>query len=114
LILIFQTDAADEENESLSEGRFSLGGLGTFNTGIFNNRFSPVNAWRPFGGLANRISISYNPNMENSFETFDSCTSPSPSGDAGICVPRSVCSFFGGRPSGPCPLGKICCISKLN
>ncbi|EFX72229.1 hypothetical protein DAPPUDRAFT_254734 [Daphnia pulex] len=108
------TPISEKENDQSSEGRLSLGSLSTFNTGIFKDRFLPGSAWRPFGGLANRISITYNPNMENSFETFDSCTSPSPSGDAGICVPGSVCSLFGGRPSGSCPLGKICCINTVN
>ncbi|XP_046457168.1 uncharacterized protein LOC124204172 isoform X4 [Daphnia pulex] len=104
----------EKDNDQSPESRFSLGSLGTFNTGIFNNRFLPGSKWRPFGGLSNRISITYNPNMENSFETFDSCTSPSPSGDAGICVPGSVCSLFSGRPIGSCPLGKICCINTVN
>ena len=100
----------DEEENNQAEGR--LGGLGAnlINTGLFNNRFTPANTWRPFSNLANRIPISYNPNYDNPLDTFDACTSPS--GDAGICAPGNICSLFGGRPSGSCILGKVCCISK--
>jgi hypothetical protein len=95
-------------------GRLALGGLGAslINTGIFNNRFTPANTWRPFSNFANRIPISYNPNFDNPLDTFDACTSPN--GDAGICVPGSVCSLFGGRPSSSCVLGKVCCVSTYN
>ena len=111
--LICELDDDDvKSNQQQAEGRFALGGLGAsiINTGIFNNRFTPANAWRPFSNLANRIPVSYNPNFDNPLDTFDACTSPS--GDAGICVPGSVCSLFGGRPSGSCVLGKVCCVSE--
>jgi hypothetical protein len=96
-----------------AEGRL-VGGLGAnlINTGIFNNRFTPANTWRPFANLGNRIPVSVNPNFDNPLATFDACTSPS--GDAGICAPGNICSLFGGRPSGSCILGKVCCISKSN
>ncbi|KAI9559207.1 hypothetical protein GHT06_015996 [Daphnia sinensis] len=102
-----------DESANQPEGRFALGGLGAsiINTGLFNNRFSPANTWRPFANLANRIPVSYNPNFDNPLDTFDACTSPS--GDAGICVPGSVCSLFRGRPSGSCVLGKVCCVNTV-
>jgi hypothetical protein len=101
----------DEEDYNTAEGRLG-GGLGAnlINTGLFNNRFTPANTWRPFANLANRIPITVNPNFDNPLATFDACTSPS--GDAGICAPGNICSLFGGRPSGSCILGKVCCISK--
>ncbi|XP_046638009.1 uncharacterized protein LOC124316235 isoform X2 [Daphnia pulicaria] len=103
-----------EVEQSQAENRFLLGGLGAnlINTGIFNNRFTPANTWRPFSNFANRIPISYNPNFDNPLDTFDACTSPS--GDAGICVPGSVCSLFGGRPSSSCVLGKVCCVNTIS
>jgi hypothetical protein len=100
-----------EENTQV-EGRL-VGGLGAnlINTGLFNNRFTPANTWRPFQNLANRIPVSYNPNFNNRpINAFDACTSFS--GDTGICAPGNICSLFGGRPSGSCVLGKVCCISK--
>lgn len=95
------------------EGRFALGGLGAniINTGLFNNRFTPANTWRPFSSLSNRIPVTVNPNFNNPLSNFDACTSPS--GDSGICAPGSVCSLFGGRPSGSCVLGKVCCINAI-
>ncbi|EFX72896.1 hypothetical protein DAPPUDRAFT_325652 [Daphnia pulex] len=95
-------------------GRLALGGLGAsmINTGIFNNRFTPANTWRPFSNFANGIPISYNRNFNNPLDTFDACTSPN--GDAGICVPGSVCSLFGGRPSSSCVLGKVCCVNTIS
>jgi hypothetical protein len=84
---------ADYYNDQ--EGRFALSGLGAnlLNIGLFNNRFNP--RWRPFANLASSL---------------EACTSPS--GDAGICTPGSVCSLFSGRPSGSCTQGKVCCVSK--
>ncbi len=107
---LVKTENSEEENNQ-AEGRL-LGGLGAnlMNTGLFNNRFTPANTWRSFSNLANRIPISYNPNFDNPLATFDACTAPS--GDAGICAPGNICSLFGGRPSGSCILGKVCCISK--
>ncbi|KZS14673.1 Uncharacterized protein APZ42_020024 [Daphnia magna] len=101
-----------QENNKL-ESRLALGGLGAnlINTGIFNNRFTPANTWRPFNSLANRIPITYNPNFDSPLDDFDGCTSPS--GESGICVPGSACSLFGGKPSGSCVLGKVCCINAI-
>lgn len=108
----FASNNAEEENNQ-AEGRFALGGLGAnlINTGLFNNRFTPANTWRPFASLANRIPVSVNPDFGSPLANFDACTSPS--GDAGICAPGSVCSLFGGRPSGSCILGKVCCINAI-
>ncbi|XP_046459000.1 uncharacterized protein LOC124205594 [Daphnia pulex] len=104
---------ADKEHRQ-PEGRFAFGGLGAnlINTGFFNSRFTPSNTWKPFQNLASRIPISYNPNADSPFDTFESCMSPN--GDAGICAPGSVCSLFGGRPGGSCILGKVCCINTIN
>lgn len=101
-----------QENNKL-ESRLALGGLGAnlINTGLFNNRFTPANTWRPFNSLANRIPITYNPNFDSPLDDFDGCTSPS--GESGICVPGSACSLFGGKPSGSCVLGKVCCINAI-
>lgn len=100
------------ENGVQSKGRLALGGLGAnlINAGFFNNRFTPANTWRPFATLANRIPVSFNPNFDNMFDMFETCVSPN--GDAGICAPGSVCSVFGGRPTGSCSFGKVCCISE--
>jgi hypothetical protein len=105
-----------EVEQSQAENRFLLGGLGAnlINTGLFNNRFTPANTWRPFQNLANRFpaAITLNPNIGDPLTTFDACKSPT--GEDGICVPGSVCSLFRGRPSGSCVFGKVCCISKSN
>ncbi|KAI9559208.1 hypothetical protein GHT06_015997 [Daphnia sinensis] len=108
----FASSPVNEENDQ-PEGRFALGGLGAslINTGVFNNRFTPANTWRPFSNLANRVPVTVNPNFNSPLSNFDACTSPS--GDAGICAPGSVCSLFGGRPSGSCILGKVCCINAI-
>ncbi|XP_046638559.1 uncharacterized protein LOC124316584 [Daphnia pulicaria] len=44
-----QLNNRPEENNK-AEGRFVLGSLGAnlINTGLFNNRFTPANTWRPF------------------------------------------------------------------
>ncbi|XP_046637995.1 uncharacterized protein LOC124316225 isoform X2 [Daphnia pulicaria] len=108
----YQPNSQENDDEENSEGRL-VGGLGAnlINTGLFNNRFTPANTWRPFANLANRIPITVNPNFDNPLATFDACTSPS--GDAGICAPGNICSLFGGRPSGSCVLGKVCCINAI-
>ncbi|KAI9559205.1 hypothetical protein GHT06_015994 [Daphnia sinensis] len=97
-----------------AEGRFAFGNLGAnlINSGVFNNRFTPTNNFRPFQNFnTNRVPIIVNPNFNNPVGGFDDCTSPS--GDSGICVPGKVCSLFGGRPSGSCLLGKVCCINAI-
>ncbi|KZS14670.1 Uncharacterized protein APZ42_020016 [Daphnia magna] len=100
--------------ENRVEGRLALRDFASnfINTGVFNNRFTPANTWRPFSNLANRIPVSYNPNFDNPLDNFDACTGPS--GHSGICVPGSACSLFGGRPSGSCILGKVCCINVMS
>ncbi|XP_032781855.2 uncharacterized protein LOC116919933 [Daphnia magna] len=102
---------ADYENQA--EGRFALGGLKTslINTGLFNNRFTPANTFRPFQGLGTRSPVVLNPEFENPISTFDGCISPN--GESGICAPGNICSLFGGRPSGACVLGKVCCINVI-
>lgn len=104
-------NANEEMNQG--EGRFAFGNLGAnlINAGIFNNRFTPANTFRPFQIFGNRIPVSANQNVNNNANGFADCTSPS--GDAGICVPGKICSLFGGRPSGSCVLGKVCCVSKF-
>ncbi|XP_045027802.1 uncharacterized protein LOC116920531 [Daphnia magna] len=101
------------EEVNPAEGRFAFGALGTnlINTGIFNNRFTPANTFRPFQNFGNRVPIIVNPNFNNPVSGFDDCTSPS--GESGICVPGKVCSLFGGRPSGSCILGKVCCVNAI-
>ena len=89
-------DPIDHVKNQQVESRFVLSSL--LNTAFFNNRFTPANAFRPFGRLGIRHSF------------LDSCTTSN--GDAGICATSSVCSLLGGRPSGSCSLGKTCCISK--
>ncbi|KAI9559203.1 hypothetical protein GHT06_015992 [Daphnia sinensis] len=101
-------------NDIQTEGRLTLGGLGAnlLNAGFFNNRFTPANTWRPFATLANRIPVSLGPNFDSMFDMFETCVSPND--DAGICAPGSVCSLFGGRPTGSCSFGKVCCINTIN
>ncbi|XP_046458991.1 uncharacterized protein LOC124205588 [Daphnia pulex] len=102
------------DNNQQAEGRLALGGLkaSLINAGLFNNRFTPANTWRPFSNLANKSPVSLNPNLENSISTFDGCTSPN--GESGICAPGNICALFGGRPSGSCLLGKVCCINAIS
>nr|CAH0107051.1 unnamed protein product [Daphnia galeata] len=92
-----------EEEKTQAENRLLLG--------IFNNKFPLVNTWRPFTNPPNRLPISFNPNFNNPFANFDACTSPS--GESGICTLGSLCSLFGGRPSGSCSFGKVCCINVV-
>lgn len=112
-ITLFNLNTIENGVENRMEGRLALRDFASnfINTGSFNNRFTPANTWRPFSNLANRIPVSYNPNFDNPLDNFDACTGSS--GHSGICVPGSACSLFGGRPSGSCILGKVCCISKL-
>ena len=63
------------------------------------------------GGLLTRLPYIANPNYPNKLSTFDSCTAPS--GESGICAPGAVCSLYGGRPSGTCSYGTVCCISNV-
>lgn len=91
----------DEEDKDQAESRFIFG------TGIFNNQLSTVNKLRPLFNLANRVPL-----IPNFGRPFDACTTRN--GDTGICASGSVCSLFGGRPSGFCFLGNICCVSKAN
>ena len=106
-------DGIAAENNQV-EGRFGLGTLGAsiLNAGLFNNRFTALGTTlgRPFAGLGNRLPITLNPNYVGPITAFDSCTAPT--GESGICSPGSVCSLFGGRPSGSCVFAGVCCISK--
>ena len=106
-------DGIAAENNQV-EGRFGLGTLGAsiLNAGLFNNRFtaSGTTLKKTFASLANILPITWNPNYVGPITTFDSCTAPT--GESGICSPGSVCSLFGGRPSGSCLFGGVCCISK--
>ena len=64
------------------------------------------------GGLLTRLPYIANPNYYPAkLASFDSCTAPT--GEAGICAPGAVCSLYGGRPSGTCSYGLVCCVSKL-
>lgn len=105
-----EIDNINDDNQP--EGRFGISNLGAtiLNAGLFNNRFTSGSNSRPFASLANRFPITLNPNFANPIAAFDSCTAPS--GESGICAPGAVCSLFGGRPSGSCILGGVCCISK--
>ncbi|XP_059351709.1 uncharacterized protein LOC130689572 isoform X1 [Daphnia carinata] len=91
--------ANSDQRKSQAESRFILGSL--LNAALFNNRFRPVNAFRP---SLSRTSIR--PSL------LESCITPN--GDAGVCTSGSVCAMFGGRPSGSCILGKVCCINEIN
>ncbi|KAK4010126.1 hypothetical protein OUZ56_019273 [Daphnia magna] len=91
--------ANGDQQKNQAESRFILGSL--LNAAVFNNRFRPVNAFRPHLG---RMSIR--PPL------LDACITPN--GDAGVCTSSSVCALFGGRPSGSCILGKVCCINEVN
>jgi len=95
-----------------SQPQARLNGLGTaaISNLLFNNRFSN-NRPRPLASLSNFIPLQWNPNFPNVATTFDSCTAPT--GEAGICAPGSLCSVFGGRPSGSCGLGGVCCINAV-
>ncbi|KAI9559204.1 hypothetical protein GHT06_015993 [Daphnia sinensis] len=78
------TKRSDAEDKV--EGRFALRDFASnfINTGIFNNRFTPANTWRPFANLVNRIPFTYNPNFDSPLSNFDTCTGSS--GLSGICV----------------------------
>lgn len=79
--------------------------------GLFNNAFSSS---RPAINFLNSLPIIRNPNfptLQNILNSFDSCTATT--GESGICTPGFACSAYGGRPSGSCGLGTVCCISKL-
>lgn len=95
----------DEEinQAEISESRLISG------NGIFNNQLRPGNKLGFLFNLANRIPFSIIP---NSGRPFDACTTQN--GDTGICASGFVCSLFGGRPSGSCFLGNICCVSKTD
>lgn len=93
----------EEVNRAESESRFISG------NGIFNNQLRPGNKLGFLFNLANRIPFSI---ISNSGRPFDACTTQN--GDTGICTSGFVCSLFGGRPSGSCFLGNICCVSKTN
>ncbi|XP_046459325.1 uncharacterized protein LOC124205840 [Daphnia pulex] len=93
----------EEVNQAESESRFISG------NGIFNDQLRPGNKLGFLFNLANRIPFSIIP---NSGRPFDACTTQN--GDTGICTSGFVCSLFGGRPSGSCFLGNICCVNTVN
>ncbi|KAI9558721.1 hypothetical protein GHT06_015510 [Daphnia sinensis] len=97
----------DEEQPDQAGNRFIFNSF--LKTGMFNNRFSPANVLKPFANFASRIPIALSPNLMGQ---FDACTTLN--GDSGICATKSVCSLFGGRPSGSCIFGKICCMNTVN
>lgn len=99
----------DYDEESKPQARLNGLGAAAISNILFSNRFSTSRP-RPLAGLSNYIPVQWNPNFPNLATTFDSCTAPS--GESGICAPGSVCSVFGGRPSGSCGLGGVCCISE--
>nr|CAH0107322.1 unnamed protein product [Daphnia galeata] len=65
--------------------------------GLFNNVLPSTNAW----------GLLINPLVQNSI----SCTTSS--GESGICTLGSVCSLYGGRLSGSCSFGRVCCINTV-
>uniref|UniRef100_A0A0P6DD37 CUB domain-containing protein n=1 Tax=Daphnia magna TaxID=35525 RepID=A0A0P6DD37_9CRUS len=109
----FKNYFINKNADGKASGRFALGGLraSLINTGLFNNRFTPANTFRPLQGLGNKTPVTLNPNFDNLLTTFDGCTAPN--GESGICAPGNICSLFGGRPSGSCILGKVCCINVV-
>ncbi len=100
----------DDESNQMEGRLFGTLGASLLNAGLFNNRFTSGSTFRPFASLAGRLPLTVNPNFPSPLATFDSCTAPS--GEAGICTPGAACSLFGGRPSGSCLFGAVCCVSK--
>lgn len=75
--------------------------------------FSNINNFvSPWAGLNARLPFTSNPNFPNILATFQSCTSAR--NESGICTPASFCNFYGGRSSGTCSLGNICCVSRFH
>ena len=86
---------------------------------FLNNQFGNTNTGNtpanPFASLSslkpnkNQPFIP-NPNYDGLFNYFDSCTTQN--AEPGICTKSSVCSLFGGKLSGACSFGTVCCVSK--
>ena len=109
----FNFNETDDIPEVGNQIESRLGFSNIINAALFNNRFSSPTTGsnaRPFSGLTGLLPFSVNPNYASPLSAFESCTAPT--GESGICSPGPVCSLFGGRPSGSCLFGGVCCISK--
>ncbi len=70
------------------------------------------NIARPFVELDSQLSAILSPRSASSFSLpYDSCSSPN--GEMGICSSSKYCTQSGGRASGSCIFGYVCCISKF-
>lgn len=109
--LIFNFKSTSLKVDKISTGELQARFLGInslINSALFNNRFSDVR--RPLVNFAERLPVIRNPDFTSSLATYDSCTGIN--GESGLCAPSGLCSVFGGRPSGSCIAGNVCCISK--
>ena len=57
-----------------------------------------------------KIYTAVNTKVTPWFVPFTSCTSPNR--ETGICADSIACNRYGGRASGSCTGGRVCCISK--
>lgn len=90
----------DEQGDT-AQFRQNLFGLSNINN--FNN---------PFASFFNRLpnNIIRNPDTAPPLtKNYESCVDAS--GLSGICIRPLLCNTFGGRLSGSCGLGTVCCIS---
>lgn len=88
--------------DETAEGRL---GFGVLNGNLFAST-------RP-ATILNSLPVIRNPNFPSLLaSSFDSCKAST--GEMGICTPGFACSAYGGRPSGSCNFGTVCCINVVS
>lgn len=104
LKLTFSLPKVSLEASVLETPEFRQNGNNNNNNNNFNSLFSQLFSWLPNTFVRNPDAGVPLTNQ------YDSCTDSS--GGSGICIRSSQCSTFGGRPSGSCGVGTVCCISE--
>nr|CAH0104686.1 unnamed protein product [Daphnia galeata] len=79
-----------------------------------SSRFPNTNPWLPYyyyRPTAPQFSTAVNTKTTPLFVPFTSCTSPNR--ETGICANSIACNRYGGRASGSCTGGRVCCINMV-
>ncbi|XP_057368595.2 uncharacterized protein LOC130689675 [Daphnia carinata] len=109
VILLIQSSCANEDDvEDSMESESHESGIGESSPRL------PVTPWRPqyfYGPMLPQHSPALIARTFPAFIPFTSCTSPNK--ETGICAESGACTRLGGRASGACPEGRICCINVV-
>ncbi|EFX82921.1 hypothetical protein DAPPUDRAFT_316207 [Daphnia pulex] len=79
-------------------------------------RLPTNNPWLPYyyytTPMAPQFATSVSTKVTPAFVPFTSCTSPNK--ETGICADSIACNRYGGRASGSCLGGRVCCINMVS